>query len=401
MKLFYIANARIPTEKAHGIQILKMSEVFGQALGFDNFCLVLPTRFGSEKTEKGTISPNVCRRYGLKTVFKTKQLPTIDLLQLTDRFRGLLDVLAYFIETISFGFSSLFFCLVSQPDAIYTRDFYLLPILLISGKPIYYETHYFPANFFAQFLHRLVFPHLAGLIAITHSFTDHFSRFNFQPKRFLVAHNGADLDFFAGIADKDKLARKDVLKIPRNAIVIGYIGRLAGAGEDKGKHVLLSALTTICQKNPQVRCLIVGEEAQNISAFARVVPRHLSRRFIFTGVVPYEQMPVYFSLLDIGLIPFPDRPHFRYFMSPLKVFDYLACGIPIVTSDFPSLREILTEKNAVFVKPGNQKHLASGITDLINNPVKRREMKLANRKLAQKYTWQKRARQILDFINLK
>ena len=118
----------------------------------------------------------------------------------------------------------------------------------------------------------------------------------------------------------------------------------------------------------------------------------------FAGTLPYKKMPYYFNLIDIAVIPFPDRPHFRYFMSPLKLFDYLACGKPIITSDLPSIREILTEDNAVFFKPGDITSLAYAMEKLLLNKDIRLRMSKNNIELGKKYIWDKRVGLIYDFI---
>lgn len=400
MKLFYVTNIRIPTEKANGIQILKMSETLSKLIGQENYRLILPSRFGSANSDKGQISDEVCDRYGLKSKFQVRRLPVVDLLKLTYRWGGWIEDMAFYFETITFGLSGLIYCLFNHVDVIYTRDFYLLPFFILTRTSIYYESHYFPESALGIILHRWVLPKISGVVLISDGFRDFYQKEKIIPKRIIVAHNGSDSEFFKYV-EKDKIVqKKNALGFKDSDMVIGYIGRLSGAGEDKGKSILFTAFAAVAKKYPHAKFLIVGEKGTDIAAYLRIANSKIQKRFIFTGVVPYKEMPIYFSLLNIGIIPFPDRPHFRYFMSPLKLFDYLTAGVPIITSDLPSIREVVGENNAIFVEPGDAGQLAGGIEKLIGDLQERKKMATANRILSRRFTWKKRAQKIFSFINL-
>ena len=89
MKIIYLANARIPTEKAHGIQIMKMCEAFSDADA--KILLLIPRRIN-------WIKEDPFEYYGIKKNFRIKKLPTIDLIPLD----FILGNLALWIQAISF-----------------------------------------------------------------------------------------------------------------------------------------------------------------------------------------------------------------------------------------------------------------------------------------------------------
>jgi glycosyltransferase involved in cell wall biosynthesis len=108
------------------------------------------------------------------------------------------------------------------------------------------------------------------------------------------------------------------------------------------------------------------------------------------------------KVADILLMPFPKKAHYEYFMTPLKMFEYMASKRPIIASDLPSIREILNEENCFFCQPGNTDNLAAVIKNVLNTPL------LAEQKSYQAYqdvlphTWQRRAQRIIKIItNLK
>jgi glycosyltransferase involved in cell wall biosynthesis len=102
---------------------------------------------------------------------------------------------------------------------------------------------------------------------------------------------------------------------------------------------------------------------------------------------------------DILLMPFPDIEHYAFYMSPLKMFEYMASRRPIVASDLPSIREILNENNAVLVKPGDCRDLAVNLRKVIIDKALGDNLAQQAFKDAQEYSWEKRAAKILDFIN--
>ena len=366
MKLFYITNARLPNDKGHGIQIVKMAEAFHKKIG-SSFQLVVP-----DKAQPKGFSNSIKDFYSLKEEIPINKLNIADPMFLS-RFlpevfeRPLFDLQILFFGIISFVFA------ISRDGTFYTRDFYLVPFLLFAGKKVYYEAHYFPTTKAAIFFHRLLIPKLTGVIVLTKSFKTNYDNFGFKYRRLLVSPDATDPEFFK------------IKKIKHPKLIIGYIGRLSGLGEDKGGNILINAFRSL--KSKKCELLVVGEKEKDR------VPG-----VTFAGTLPYKKMPYYFNLIDIAVIPFPDRPHFRYFMSPLKLFDYLACGKPIITSDLPSIREILTEDNAVFFKPGDITSLAYAMEKLLLNKDIRLRMSKNNIELGKKYIWDKRVGLIYDFI---
>ena len=98
------------------------------------------------------------------------------------------------------------------------------------------------------------------------------------------------------------------------------------------------------------------------------------------------------------IILFPNRPHYAFYASPLKLFEYMASGRPIIASDLPALREILNDKNALFFEPGNADDLARAIKMLKQSQALGYHLSQQALSDVKEYTWDKRALKILDFI---
>ena len=87
-------------------------------------------------------------------------------------------------------------------------------------------------------------------------------------------------------------------------------------------------------------------------------------------------------------------------MSPVKMFEYMAGGRPIIASDLPTIREVLNEKNAVFVPPDNPSALAQAIEELLKHPERAQEFARQAKRDVLAYSWDERTKRILSFIKL-
>jgi glycosyltransferase involved in cell wall biosynthesis len=86
------------------------------------------------------------------------------------------------------------------------------------------------------------------------------------------------------------------------------------------------------------------------------------------------------------------------FTSPIKLFEYFAAGKPIVASDLPSIREIVGDEDVLFVPPGEPEALAAALASLEQNHALRVKLAKRSASLAAGYTWDARARRILDAL---
>ena len=125
----------------------------------------------------------------------------------------------------------------------------------------------------------------------------------------------------------------------------------------------------------------------------------VSDRIQFTGWVPYREVSRRLRDAAVTVIPLPDSTFGRYFTSPLKLFDYMAAGVPIVASDLPSLRDVLQhEANALLVPPGDPAALAQAVDRLLSDKALADRLAARAREDVQRYSWDARASSILDVL---
>ena len=363
MKIIYIANARIPTEKAHGIQIMKMCEAFANAE--NEVELVIPRRLNN-------IKQNPFEYYGTKENFKIKKLPTLDLIWF--------GKIGFWIQLLSFSKFAMFYTLFKKTDLIYSRDELPLWFLSFFRKNIVWEIHMPRDNFISKTLVKKI----KRVVTISQGLKDFYVKKRVRPEKIIVAHDGVDLEKFDVNVDKNKVRAK--LGLTTEKSIIMYIGRIDSW---KGVKTLLEASNRL--KNAQV--VIIGDGSE-LSRFRREYSN-----VIFKGFLPYRDLMYNQKGADILVVPNSGKSKISsYYTSPLKVFAHMASGIPIVVSDLPVLREILNQKNAILFKPDDSKDLAEGIQKVLQDPYLADKISKQALNDVKKYSWKERSKNILNFL---
>jgi glycosyltransferase involved in cell wall biosynthesis len=176
-----------------------------------------------------------------------------------------------------------------------------------------------------------------------------------------------------------------------SSAVVGYAGHLYAW---KGVDVLLEALARL----PATRGLIVGgHEAEPDLARTKSIADRLGlrERVTFTGLVQPARVAELLTQADVLVLPNPASAISTRYTSPLKLFEYMAAGKPIVSSDLPSIREILRDGvNALLVPPGDPSTLASAIERLLKDSSLAARLARAALDEAPNYSWQRRAERL-------
>jgi glycosyltransferase involved in cell wall biosynthesis len=205
-----------------------------------------------------------------------------------------------------------------------------------------------------------------------------------------VLPDGVDVRLFKD--DYDTTDLEQALPVRPGAKRVLYIGHLYGW---KGVDVLAGAAKHL----PEHDFLFVGGYEDNVAAFRekyRDVPN-----IILTGHVPQEETARYMKLADVLVLPNSGAVAISSkHTSPLKLFAYMACNCaPIVASDLPSIREILTDgKNAFLVEPDNVEALTNGITRALTAPEADSIVATAAREVEQ-YDWKRRTEALLATVH--
>lgn len=390
MNLIYLANIRLPTEKAHGLQIVQNCEAFAA----NGAQVSLWTARRVNTPELRGVS-DVWAHYGVQRNFALRRLPCLDLLTLVPERVDRLAQILFLVQLITFTLSAFIAALFTRADAYYSRDpLVLLALSLIKPRrTLAYEAHSLAGGRGGRLMQRLVTRRVGHVFATTRRLADDLIALGADPSRTYVAHDGVRRERFEGIPDRD--TARELVGWERDAFVVGYVGRLQTMAMDKGVGVLVEALARV----DGASIALVGGPDDLAEAFKRrwIELGQDERRFLYAGQVAPERVPVYLSAFDVCAMPFPWTSHFAYHASPIKLFEYMASRRAVVASDLPSVREVVTDgESALLVPPGDVDALAAAIIRLRDDPALRdRLANNAHALVMEHYTWDARARAIL------
>ena len=386
-KIWYINPNRLPTEEAHGYQIMKMGEAFTRNGWQVN--LVVPQR-------KNPITEDAFAYYGLEKSFNIFYLPVVDWHSYRIFKNLFLSRIAHFLVLATFLKAAGRLArekIDPEKDIIYTRSHWLA-CFFRKYPNLIYEIHTI-----SRLLYFYKTPWLAPrlLVTITQQLKNILVSQGLPAEKILVAPDAVDLAKFNNLPDKEQCRRK--LGLPLARPIVGYIGRfLVNVNQEKGISNLIKAVAALGEIGQQQPVLLaVGGPAQAIPAYRELALKEgLSPdQIIFHDRVPNNEVPFWIRACDVVTIPWPWTEFSAYYTSPLKLFEYMAAGVPIVASDLPALREIISEKSAVLVRPGEPRALAVGIERVLKNPEFTATIALEAKKDVKQYTWQKRVEKII------
>ncbi|MGH2582320.1 MAG: glycosyltransferase family 4 protein [Anaerolineales bacterium] len=371
MKIVVVAHGNIPAQTANSIQLMKMAQAFS-GLGHKTIVFV-PGK------DPGLPWRKLSRHYGLKRRFELRWLPSHPWLRRYD-----------------FAHAAVTAAQTWGADLVYTRLPQAAALSARRGVPTVFELHGLPTGTMGPWRTRRFLDAQGAnlLVTITKALARELKkRFRF-PKRenlLLVAADGVDIERYANLPTP-KSARKRLGL--GEAFTAGYTGHLyAGRG--------IELILSVARKLPKIQFLFVGGTAEDVERRKRQAED--LDNVHFTGFVPNSELPFYQAACDVFLMPHGRKGvagssggDIASYASPLKMFEYLACGRPLLASDLPVFREVLNESNAVLLPSRDVAAWAAALRSLQRSPRRRAALARAGRRTAAQHTWELRAQKILD-----
>lgn len=377
MRLYYIANARMPSEKAHGIQLAKMCEAMIER-GVD-LTLVLPRYRVRHKDQTMRVA------YGLRVDIPLTQLPTANFASRTG--------LGFNVHATTFAISSFLFVLMKrlrgERAIVYALDmdqfsFFLLPL---SGLPVFLEAHGAKRR---NILTRYFFKRVRGVIANSGGTKDALMRaFHIPEGRVLVAPNGIDLTQFDSLPSQTDVRER--LGLPRDARIALYVGRFY---DWKGMDILVRA----AEQSPEIKWYLVGGD--DAAFYQATGIRTLPENLFCVGGKPFADIPLWLAAADVLLVLGTRKNEYSWQeTSPMKLFEYMAAGRPIVSSATPANQEIVSEAEAFLYEPDDAHSLVAAVrAGLTDREAARSKVSAASVKVTQ-WTWGARAARVQTFLH--
>lgn len=376
-KLQYISNARIPTEKAHGRQVMKMCEAFAHC--DVDVELVVPYRHNILKMDP-------FEYYGIAgKAFRIKKLPSIDLV--------ILGKVGFWIQHLSFLIFAIPYAIFSQANIMYSRDICLCFILSVVGvRGVIFEDHE-PIRH--RRLYAFLLRHIQRKVIVAVNLKKYYESLGIPTYDICIAPNAVDVEEFDAILP-DRLLWNKKYGIEQGKKIILYTGHFY---RWKGMYTLIDC-SKYLGKNADIVC-VGGTKSDYEDARRYVKENNLSNVHIISFLV-HKSVIEHMKSADVLVLPNTaneDRS-FRY-TTPLKLFEYMASGVPIVASRIPSFEQYLHDgKNSALCKPDNSEDLAMKIIKILSDSNCAASFVAAAWNFVKEHTWEKRAKTILAFADI-
>jgi len=229
------------------------------------------------------------------------------------------------------------------------------------------------------------------IIAVTQGIKTNLENvYNIPGDKIIVVSNGANTSLFKPLDQGN--CRKELGLDPEIPCVC-FVGNLAPW---QGIEYLVKAAPSILSCFPDCRFLIVGDGVMKNELLKLSRELGVDDSFIFTGVVAYDRVPMYINASDICTAPFIFARNAKIGLSPLKLYEYMACGKPVVASDISGVSDALeASEGGVPVCPENPGALAEAVVKLLRDPDLRN--KLGSKGLSyvtENYSWYSVAKQV-------
>lgn len=362
-RIVYLSNADIPSQSASSVHVMKMCEAFKQN-GVD-ITLLIPNHYNREKYADA----DVYEVYGVAERFPIKRIKFIK-----KDVKGIREIL-YSVCAV------LYTKFVKRPDVMMTRKIMAARIAAMVHFPYILELHSATEPRRYSLEKTLQSRCMKKLIVISGALKEHIvQKYGIDENRIVVLSDAVDLSAYQDL--------DTTLHIKNEKLKIAYVGSLY-PGKGIETIVRLAAKDTKNQydiyggRGPLEQWLKLKEE--------------LHSSVDFKGQIENSKVAHTLIQYDVLLMPYSNKVEvygedLTNWMSPLKMFEYMASGRVIISSDLPVIREILTDgKDAYLIEPDNVDEWYRAIQNIGRNWAEAEQIAQNAKEKVLKYTWKNRA----------
>jgi glycosyltransferase involved in cell wall biosynthesis len=389
MKIAYLSSATVPSSSANSLQVMKMCQAFGQE-GHEVHLILPPTLETPSDDSDGKLLPpaagdiplpeSVIRQYGLASGFTAHR---VKLLPLLGR-RGLAWAEADEAARIA-------------PDLAYTRGIDIAWAVSQHGFPVMLEIHHPPTGrlgplYFRQILGRSNLRLTVISRALEERLRQEYPAL--RSREILVAPDAVDTEQYRNLPAPTRARAR--LNLAARRFTAGYFGSLvAGRG--------VELICAMAARFPESEFLMLGGNPEEVEAWkartADVTNLH------WLGHLPNADIPLYQAACDVLLMPYQREVTIRgkgntaEIMSPMKLYEYMAAGRVILSSDLPALRVMLNDANSILLPPDDSEAWADAFAKIRKNAARRKRIAARARADVRTFSWRSRVKRILEFAS--
>lgn len=281
-------------------------------------------------------------------------------------------------------------------DLVWSREFHAADFASAFGLPTVLEHHHpFTERQWKVARRMLAREAFRGVAAISDVHRRTLTEGGLPEEKVVTAHSGVDLSQFERPKSEVAGLRRGLGAAARPLVV--YAGSLyAGKGCEQ---ILLAA-----RELPEALFVCVGGRDFEVEQLSRQAASLGLTNVELTGRVPHAEVPSYLLAADVLIAPFTEDGRdvagkvIIPFASPIKLFEYMAAGRAVVTSNVGAIPEVLRdEENALLVSPGVVSELVGAVRRLLDDKALAKRLGAAARRDVQGYSWESRVARVIAF----
>lgn len=379
MKLLYLHGTPVNFIQANNVQVFHMCQAFSD-LGIE-VTLAIPSPTDEGKNSFDYISQQIGRNPGF-------QIRTYKRFTFAGRFQMLGNY---------FGAKSLLRDI--KTDLCFVRDPLLLKSSFETHYPILFEVHNAKFHDRNKFLNQRWEKYvikisknyqLRKIITISGSLLEFWRNQGIPASKLFVAHDGFSSHLFK--ERKEKIETRIMLGLPEHQKIVVYVGSLY---ENRGIERIIS----LAKRFPKTLFIAIGGLQEQRQYYFDLSIMEDVKNILWKGFLPHSDIPNYLQAADVLLMLFTwDVPTIK-FCSPLKVFEYMAAGRPIVGEAYPTITEVLKHNlTAYLANPEDFEDLYENLKIALSDSGRSEMGRLAREKAFELYTWENRARRIMNSV---
>lgn len=305
-----------------------------------------------------------------------------------------------------FGFlKGLWTCIISKPDVIYRRQemfwfsnifykFFRVPVITEINGMVVDEAILIDAGIRMRILKK-IYPLIElqslnlsrKVVIVTDKLKEIIQEtYGIDEEKLIVIQNGANTDLFRPV--NTKYARQKLGMHNKNNYV-SFVGYLAPW---QGVEYLIQAAHIVLEKLPETYFLVVGDGPMKSEWRELAEKLGIANSFIFTGSVPYKDVPLYINSGNLCVVP---KKLLMSGYSPLKLYEYMACGRPVIATKTYGFEVIEEKKAGLLIDPEDSYDFAEKIMSLLQNKELSFQMGANGRKyVVENHSWESVARRV-------
>jgi glycosyltransferase involved in cell wall biosynthesis len=241
-------------------------------------------------------------------------------------------------------------------------------------------------------LERAIFKKASLIIVISEVLKTEIANNGIEADKILVLPNAVDIEKFQ---PREPIAGlKTNYNMEKNDKIIGFVGSFYPW---HGIDFLIDTYKELLPEYNGVSLMLLGDGQMAEQLKKQVQAEGLGKKVIFTGKIPHDTLPAYLSIFDIGIMPDSND-----YGSPMKIFEYMAMGKPIVAPLLKPIAEVIENgREGILFKQRNKPELKKALLQLLNNTELCKKMGEAGRaKVLSHHTWDLNAKRIIEYMKI-